>query len=661
MSANPPTEPGAASAGGGAPPAAATASPPGTRPPPAADAAPCRAFEDSRRLTGPARDHAGPAVTLTPLGRARHDPQAHLGWAHRVRALAARLGWPDPQPIVRPDADDPALIFAAPAGCLFTATELNEWAWERSAAAVDAALFGPGGFEAAQPATDDEATASAHFAAMAQAEWRPDLAALRSATAGHGLPWLEDDEQASIGSGEGARVWTHTRPAPPLASSPAGTTAGAPAPAPEPAPLRIPLPMPDAVPWATLRAVPTALVTGSNGKTTTVRLLAAMAQTAGWVAGANTTEGVVVGGRVAAEGDYAGPAGARAVLRHPAVQCAVLETARGGLLRRGLALDRAEVAVVTGIAADHFGEYGIRTLADLAEVKLIVARALVPPGGDATRPPGCLVLNADDPVLMATAERLPHARVARRALFAAVLSHPALQACADAGGAICGVHQGRLLLVVPGEPAHDLGEPADLPLTLGGAAQHNLANACAAALAAHALGLPARAIAATLARFGTDPDDNPGRLERWAWHGATVLVDYAHNPDGLGHLLTVARRLLRLSPQPGVLSLLLGQAGNRSDADIAALAQVAAGADPARVVIKELPAMWRGRVAGEVPALLLATLRAAGLPAARIALEADEQAAALRLLEAAGPGDVVVLPVHTTAARRALATVLKRG
>jgi cyanophycin synthetase len=688
----------------------------GTESPVDAELEPPRAFSDSRRLIGAGRDHAGPAVTLTPLGSARHDPPAHAAWARRVLTLAQRLAWPDPQPVVRPDEDEPALIFAAPAGCLFTATELNEWAWERSAAesagAIGADASGSEGFFACQPASDDEEEVCAHFAAMAQREWRADLAALRSAAAERGLPWVEDDAQASIGSGQGARVWTHTRPPP--------------ATAPDAQPIRVPLPEPAAVPWPALHAVPTALVTGSNGKTTTVRLLAAMAQAAGRVAGANTTEGVVVGGRAVAEGDYAGPAGARAVLRHPAVQVAVLETARGGLLRRGLALDRASVAVVTGIAADHFGEYGIRSLQDLAEVKLIVARTLAPlagaadsadsageagaviagadalaraghPGPCPDAPGGWLVLNADDALLLATARRLPHARAARWALFAGSLSHPALQSCAAVGGPICGVHQGRLLLVVPGEPVYDLGEPADLPITLGGAAAHNLSNAAAAALAAHCLGLPLRAIAAALARFGADPEDNPGRLEHWRWRGATVIVDYAHNPDGLTHLLAVAQRLLDLgsrampgrlavaddgaaaegegraadgaravhpngaSSSTGSLSLLLGQAGNRSDAEIAALARAAAAARPAHIVIKELPQMRRGRAAGEVSALLQAALRAAGVPVERLTQEPDELSAAQRLLEAATPGDVVVLPVHTAAVRRALAERLRSG
>jgi cyanophycin synthetase len=266
------------------------------------------------------------------------------------------------------------------------------------------------------------------------------------------------------------------------------------------------------------------------------------------------------------------------------------------------------------------------------------------------------VLNADDAVLMAAAARLPHALAARRALFAHQHRHPALQACRGAGGSTCGVSDGHLLLSHEGR-AHDLGAISDMPLTLNGAARHNIENAAAAALAAAGLGLPLTAIEQVLRHFGSKPQDNPGRLERWTHHGATVLIDYAHNPEGLATLLQVARSP-GLAAEGGRLGLLLGQAGNRDDAAIADLARVAVSSEPDLVVIKELPAMLRGRLPGEVPALLERALLAAGLPPARCRHVADEEAAARALLEWARPGDVVVLPVHTTAVRERLASWL---
>jgi UDP-N-acetylmuramyl tripeptide synthase len=158
----------------------------------------------------------------------------------------------------------------------------------------------------------------------------------------------------------------------------------------------------------------------------------------------------------------------------------------------------------------------------------------------------------------------------------------------------------------------------------------------------------------TLQRFGANPLDNPGRLERWRHQGALVLIDYAHNPDALGQLLSTARAL-----RPARLCLLLGQAGNRDDHAIAELARTAARFAPDRVVIKELPRMLRGRAPGEVPALIARALLGAGVAAERIYAEPDEETAARTLLDAARPGDVIVLPVHTREVREHLRATLE--
>ena len=578
--------------------------------------APNHGFVDSRRLTGASRWFAGTAITLTPIGPAALDAAAHLRWAERVAAVARTLGWPDAEPRVVLTAGEALLLAAAPEDQLFTATEISEWAWERSAAEA-----GVSGFDLAHDLGVDLVAACAEFARRAALERRPALAALRAAAAARSLPVFSDDDSVSIGAGDGCRVW-------PLAA----------------------LPDVSDVPWASLHDVPTALVTGSNGKTTTVRLIAAMQRAAGRVAGHCSTTGIEVNGQPIASGDYSGPAGARAVLRHPAVQAAVLETARGGILRRGLAVARADVAVVTNLSADHFGEYGITSLEDLAEVKLTVARVL---GRH-----GTLVLNADDAVLMRAAAALPHAAAVRHALFAADHEHPALAALRQAGGTTCGVQgagaSAELLLSEGTERLHRLGRIATLPLTLGGAARHNIANLAAAALAAWHLGVPTERIAEVAQRFGADPHDNPGRLERWRHRGVTVLVDYAHNPDGLARLLDVARAL-----RPKRLLLLLGQAGNRSDAAIAEMARTAARYRPDAVMLKDMgPTYLRGRALGEVPALLRQALLGSGLPALSIDARSDETAAALALLAAAMPGDVVVLPVHEDAARAQLVATL---
>jgi len=266
---------------------------------------------------------------------------------------------------------------------------------------------------------------------------------------------------------------------------------------------------------------------------------------------------------------------------------------------------------------------------------------------------GTLVLNADDSTLMAAAVRLPHAAAAHQALFALDHAHPSLAALRARGGSTCAVRHGTTLVVHHGGEEYSLGEIASLPLTMQGAARYNVANLAAAALVATLLGVAPGVVAATVQRFGALPTDNPGRLERWRYRGALVIVDYAHNPDGLGQLLSVARAQCPLR-----LTLLLGQAGNRDDEAIAELARTAARFTPDRVVIKELSLMLRGRAAGEVPALIERVLREAGIEADRITSEPDEERAARILLDSARPGDVIVLPIHTRAVRERLTRTL---
>jgi UDP-N-acetylmuramyl tripeptide synthase len=560
-------------------------------------------FEDSRRLPGPNRYFGSPAVTLTALGPRALDAEVQAQWAQGARAMAACLGWPDPEPRVVHRAGAVLLLLRAPADALLTATEVNEWAWERAAAAA-----GPYAYDFAQ---DHGENAAAVFAARAATELRPKLADLRAAAARHDVAIIEDDDEVSLGMGKGSRGW-------PRENLPACT----------------------AVPWDQVHDVPCALVTGSNGKTTTARLIAATAAAAGLVPGLCCTEGVFVGDHAESRGDYAGPDGARRILRHPDVEAAVLETARGGILRRGLALTRADVAVVTNISADHLGEYGVEDAHDLAVTKLVVAHAV--------RHRGTLVLNADDAILMAAAEELAPAAGARRALFALSYDHAGLASLRSRGGATCGVRDGQLWLSAD-RAEEQLGAIDAMPLTVGGAAVYNIANLAAAALVTVALRLPRAQLVEVLHRFGSDPRDNPGRLERWSLQGAEVLIDYAHNPEGLAALLGVARSL-----RPQRLVLLLGQAGNRDDAALRDLAAAAVRFAPDRIVVKELPLMLRGRTLGEVPRLLEQALRTAGMPAERIRIEADELAAANQLLDDALPGDVIVLPVHTNLVREAL-------
>ncbi|HNR92434.1 MAG TPA: Mur ligase family protein [Dokdonella sp.] len=526
-------------------------------------------------------------------------------WRARVGAMRAMLGWPQGAVVARVHRGGASLAFTAPIDQLLTATEVNEWAWNslvfETGAGIDDFDWqrAPG-----HPAAWDAASAHATLLRHAHAERNPALLALVAEARRRGLNLLVDDT-VSIGSGTGVLQW-------PCAA----------------------LPAPHAIDWHACHDIPVALVTGSNGKTTTVRLLATMARAHGWTTAHSCTDGLFVDGEPFAAGDYSGPAGARAVLRVPRAQAAILETARGGLLRRGIAPSHARCAVVTNISDDHFGEYGVYTLDDLAAVKLTVARVV-----DAD---GLLVLNADDAMLVRHAPAgVP------LGWFALDDEHPLLVAHRGKRGTTCGVRDGHLVLTRAGV-RHDLGAIAAMPLSHDGAARYNIANIAAAALAADALGIAATTIAGVLARFGARHADNPGRLQRWRIDGATVLVDYAHNPDGLRGLLAVAAGL---RAGHGRLVLVFGQAGNRGDAEIGELAAVAAAARPDRIVLKDMPSLLRGRAPGEMPTLLRAGLVRAGFDATRIVDGLDEITAAHRAVEGAGDGDVVVLPIHTPESR----------
>ena len=515
------------------------------------------------------------------------------------------MNWPNGPICVRPHPGGATLAFAAPVDQLFTATELNEWAW---LTVRDARVF----FAPGYPAVDDEEAAMRFLRTFAMAEARPALVALLDAAKARGLPYLLDDDRLTLGLGQGGKTW--------LLSA---------------------LPALDAVPWSALHGIPSALITGSNGKTTTVRLLAALLRAQGLRCAHSCTDGVFFEGRALVSGDYSGPAGARTVLRHAEVEAAVLETARGGILRRGLALGRADVAVVTNISADHFGEYGVFDLKDLADTKLTVARAL---GSD-----GVLVVNADDELLCAKAAALG----TRIAWFALDDAHPQLVAQRERGGMTCAVSAGRLLLSID-HARHDLGEVAAMPLTADGHASYNIANIAAATLAAVCLGVSTETLREVFAHFGDDPADNPGRLQRWNFGGVQILMDYAHNPDGLRGLLAIATTLA----ERGRLGLLLGQAGNRGDAEIRDLATVAAQFAPRFVVLKDIDGYLRGRAPGEVAGILRAELLRCGLADIDLPLCLGEVDAAREALRRIHPGDVLVLPVHSLGARAEGAALL---
>ncbi len=522
-------------------------------------------------------------------------------WATEARRQLGMLRWPTEQMCIVPDnapgATTVSLFVPAPVDGLMTATEIAEQSWviaERSHL-IEGYVYG-------------DPTLAAKLSAQFEQEraMRPHLAEVYRLARTRGNTIAFDDERVSIGTGAGALVW-------PMAA----------------------LPAPVDIAWEAVREVPVTLVTGSNGKTTTTRLVAAMWRAAGKATGWCCSDGVWVDDAQLDSGDYSGPAGARVVLQDDRVEAAVLETARGGMLRRGLATQRASAGIITNIAADHFGEYGVHTLYDLARVKLIIRHALIDHEGT-------LVLNADDTTLVEVAPSVG----ARLAWFSTRAEFDGLARHAEFGGLAAVVRDERITMCIDGR-WHDLGAIADMPLALGGAAPHNVSNLVGASVVAYASGVPLDAIRHTLAHFGESPSDNPGRLQLSRFGGVTALVDYAHNPDGLAALCETANKL----PARRRL-LLLGQAGNRDDTQLRALVDAAVDATTFdRVIIKEMPQMLRGRALGEMPAVFVDALRQRGVSAERVSVSPDEFSAVREAFAWARDGDVLVCPVHVEKAR----------
>ena len=542
---------------------------------------------DSRRLTGRSVLLDTPGVVLDVVLDDTRREQAIAAWESAARQLLLAVDWAGEKLVSRPFRGGISLAFSAPIDGLYAATELNEEAWEAAAAQI----------EGRRP--PDLTAAAARIRGLVSAQRNSPLVSLRDAARVHRLTFLSDEDKASIGSGTGAIVW-------PVDS----------------------VPEPSSIVWSKVHDVPIALVTGSNGKTTVVRLISSMVRAAGLLSGSTSTDGIQIGAAQVEEGDFSGPEGARFALRHPEVEIAVLETARGGILRRGIAIERARVAVVTNIAEDHMGEFGVSSLLDLAEAKLLVAKAVAEDGH--------VVLNADDPLLVKGSSTV----TVPITWFSLDDASTVVQSHIERGGSAVIVDDANIVLVREGRRTKVI-ELADAPITFGGTATYNIANAMAAVAAAVSLGIELPAITTALRGFGRDAGDNPGRANLFDVGGARILVDYAHNPPGMSALVGMAQTI----PADRRL-VMVGQAGDRQDDAIREFARAASELHPDRIIVKETERYLRGRAVGEVPGLLADEFSRLGTPASSISHAVNEIDGVRDALAWARPGDLLVLAVH---------------
>lgn len=544
---------------------------------------PRREMRDSRRLTGPNVIWHRPGPVIDIALPDEDAEAARAAWEKALRALLEGVGWETEQTAFRKFPGGLSLAFSAPMDALYAACEMNEWAWAAAEAEMD-------GGEA-----PDLAAAVERFAGEIRSESNKPLVRLQQAAERHGALFLTDDDHVSVGAGRYCKSWPVNR-----------------------------LPESGEVDWAARERIPIAMITGTNGKTTTVRLLKCMVDAMGKVPGVSSTDWLMVGDRIVDRGDWSGPGGARTILRDPAVDVALLETARGGMLRRGLGLaaGEADVALVTNIAEDHLGEWGIQDLDMLADTKFIIRHA-------GKR----LVLNADDE------KSVERAHLVERPItwFSLDAQDPLVQEHLASGGHASLLDRDALWWCADGE-AEQLIAVEDIPITLGGAARHNISNCLAAVAVAKALKLDQDAILAGLRNFQSDPADNPGRLNLFELGGVKVLVDFAHNPHGLQALFAMADAM-----QPKRRLVTVGHAGDRGDDSIREVACTAWDSGVDRLIIKEQDEHLRGRALGVIPQIMHDALLACGAPAEAIGRADSELEATLQALAWAEPGDLLLL------------------
>ena len=383
--------------------------------------------------------------------------------------------------------------------------------------------------------------------------------------------------------------------------------------------------------------VPVVSITGTNGKTTTTRIVAHISMTAGFKTAWSSTSGVVVMGETIEDGDYSGPAGAREVLATPGLEIGVLETARGGMLLRGMGVSSNDVSIVTNVTADHLGLQGIDTLDQLAEVKAIVTTV--------TKPTGWVVLNGDDPRVWAMRHRIR----AKPWAFSLDPDSPALRESLAAGGRGITILDGEIVVITANADPDRLAKIVDVPVTLSGLSRHNIANALAAAAGALGLGMPRAAVVEGLRTFAPDPVLNEGRLNSYSVPAlsvsgeqgtATVILDLAHNEASLEALLEVAHGL----KAPGArVHLGLGATGDRPDEAIEGLGEIA-GKSADHVVIAHKPRYFRGRTLEDLDVRMRVGLSRVGV------VEVESHPTELEGLQAMTPslhpGDVLAFMSH---------------
>jgi UDP-N-acetylmuramyl tripeptide synthase len=548
-------------------------------------------FLDARRLTGPSLIFDGPACILDVACSPEDADRLVPVWADQVARMLEALDWPSAEFASVKLQGGVSMAFSAPIDQLYAGSEINEWAWAASAFELGVASEEPD-FEAALAALRQSAEEETNVELM----WLIDEAAAQ----GKSLLW--DDDFVSLGLGRSSETWAVRE-------------------------------IPDAPDWERYNDVPVGVVTGTNGKTTTVRFATHILRQSDKNVGLSSTDWIAVNDRVIDRGDWSGPGGARNVLREQDVDVAILETARGGLLRRGMGVERADAALITNISEDHLGDFGSQNLDELLAIKWIVSRVV--------REEGRLILNADDQRLVDKANGYRGELV----WFSLDPNNEVVRRQVEAGG-LAFLLDGNELRKFEDGASELICRSTDIPIALGGAARHNIANALSAAALTWCLGASLEDIASGLTTM--QQDENPGRCNIYDLDDVKILVDFAHNPAAMSALFDMARAI------PAKRRVLcFGQAGDRTDSLIRELARDAWAIGLDRVEVSELADYHRGREHGDVFGIIRGELLEQGADESQIVHNEKELESLQDAIDWAQPGDLVIMlalggaaPVH---------------
>lgn len=421
------------------------------------------------------------------------------------------------------------------------------------------------------------------------------LLKLIAAAQAENIVCLSDDDEVSLGTGPKSQTWTIDT-----------------------------FPQADDVNWQDYSNIPIALITGTNGKSTSVRLAAEIAKSAGYQAGVTSTDFIKVGDTIIDEGDYSGPGGARMLLRDKRTEMAFLEVARGGLLRRGIPVNKANAALVTNAAADHLGQYGINTVDDIAQVKLMLGKAISD---------NCLlVLNADDERLItySSVYQVPIC------WFSTNANHPLINSSRQLTMPCVYIENSEL--IYSEHSRHSMGHIKDFPMTVNGTAMHNVQNALGVVGLCKALGIANDAIISGLKRFGSQPQDNPGRGNIYNVNGVTVIVDFAHNAHSMQAIMDMASNM-----PVNDRHVMFSHGGDRSDTEILDVADTVLALQPVTYILAEIEVYLRGREMHEISQLVKAHLIEKGVGSDSIECVDDPLSGTKAALENAQKGDLVLL------------------